>query len=182
MNSAYLILGGNIGKREKFLEKAILQIENRIGKIIKKSSRYETKAWPARTTEVLQSVGGNTKQADFLNQVILVETILHPQDLLIELLKIEKSLGRIRSGKKWEERIIDIDILFYLTGGIKNEPVILNEENLKIPHPFLHLRRFTLEPLNEIAPAMIHPVLKKTISELLKVCTDKLKVMVIDSH
>lgn len=159
MNSAYLLLGGNIGKREKILEKALLEIESRIGKILKKSSVYETKAW------------GFEQQPDFLNQVILVETNLTAENLLKKILEIEKSLGRKRTGKKWEKRIIDIDILFC-------NDFIIQKKNLKIPHPCLHLRRFTLAPLNEIAPDFVHPVLKKTVSELLKNCEDKLEVFI----
>lgn len=160
-----------MGDTAKYLEKAISEIENRIGKVIKKSSLYVSQAW------------GKENQRDFLNQAILIETKYSPPGLLNELLEIEKVLGRVRSGKKWEERIVDIDILFYIsreevTAGEKGKmaPVIFDSENLKIPHPYLHLRRFTLEPMNEIAPDLVHPVFNKTISELLEECPDKLSV------
>lgn len=169
MNRAYLLIGGNVGDTAKYLAKAVSEIENRIGKVLKKSSLYATEAW------------GKEDQRDFLNQAILVETKHPPPDLLNELLEIEKALGRIRSGKKWEERIVDIDILFYinrqeLTAGEKGEALISDSKNLKIPHPYLHLRRFTLEPMNEIAAGLVHPVFNKTISALLEECPDKLKV------
>lgn len=168
MNKVYLLLGGNVGDRIKSMGSAISAIEAHVGKVLQKSSMYETKAW------------GKKDQRDFLNQAISVETGLSPRGLLDKLLDIEQSAGRVRDGKKWSERIIDIDILFFFKGiedgKEEGKPVILNDERLKIPHPYIHLRRFTLEPMNEIAPGIYHPVLNKTISELLKECPDRLKV------
>jgi 2-amino-4-hydroxy-6-hydroxymethyldihydropteridine diphosphokinase len=133
--------------------------------ILQKSSLYETKAW------------GKTDQPDFLNRAIAIETSLGPAGLMDNLLDIERLMGRTREGSRWSERIIDIDILFFFTGQKgKGIPVVLNDEKLKIPHPYIHQRRFTLEPLNEIAGNMIHPVFNKSISELLNECTDRSEV------
>ncbi len=100
----------------------------------------------------------------------MVETRLNPAELLESLLKIESLLGRVRKVKCLESRPLDIDILFY------NDQVIVSKI-LEIPHPRLHLRRFTLLPLVEIAPEMVHPVFGKTLYELLGICPDKLAVV-----
>lgn len=171
MNKAYLLLGSNIGKRRNYLSRAVKLIEaqtkNKIQntEISAKSSIYKTKAW------------GNKNQNDFLNQAICIETTLDAKELLEKILKIEKKLGRIRSKnqkskiKKWQPRKIDIDILFF-----NNE--IIDNENLSVPHPHLHKRRFALTPLNEIAEDFIHPVFKKTVKELINACPDKLDVKI----
>jgi 2-amino-4-hydroxy-6-hydroxymethyldihydropteridine diphosphokinase len=131
-------------------------IGDKIGTILESSNIYETAAW------------GKEDQPDFLNQVVRLTTHLDPQTLIETLLWIEITLGRQRK-VKWGERIIDLDILFY-----ENE--IVNDENLTIPHPGIPLRRFTLLPLNEIAPQLMHPVLNKTIEQLLSECPDQLEV------
>ena len=96
----------------------------------------------------------------FVNAVVEIKTSLSPQDLLAECQRIEKQLGRKREeSKEYSDRTIDIDILFY------NKDII-NDENLIIPHKFVHLRAFTLVPLLELIPNFEHPVLHKTISEL----------------
>ena len=104
----------------------------------------------------------------FQKQVLLLQTELPAIKLMQSILLIEEQMGRKRK-KKFGPRIIDIDILFY------NEDV-LESPDLVIPHPQLHLRRFTLEPMNEIAPGLIHPLLNKSISELLAECPDPLAV------
>ena len=159
MNTAYLLLGSNIGKREAYLYNAIALINKKAGKVIGQSSLYTTKAW------------GNENQNDFLNQALCVETNFSAEELLQTILKIEKQLGRTRT-QKWEARTIDIDILFF-------NPQIINSSTLTIPHPHLCERRFALVPLAEIALELIHPVLKKSVSELLKDCNDKLEVIKI---
>ena len=156
MNTAYLLLGGNMGHRTNNLKTAIKKIEQLVGKIIRQSSVYETAAW------------GNTQQPEFLNQVIVVETKLPAEKLLNNILLIEEKMGRIRN-KKNDPRVIDIDILFF-------DRLIINEKTLIIPHPEIQNRKFVLVPLNELSPNLKHPVLKKTIHQLLTICPDQLDV------
>jgi 2-amino-4-hydroxy-6-hydroxymethyldihydropteridine diphosphokinase len=156
MNKAYLLTGGNEGDRYLYLQQARANIELICGRFLLISSIYETAPW------------GKTDQADFLNQVLLVETILSPQSLLQAIFSIEEKGGRKRAAKN-ASRTIDIDILFY-------NNLILDEPGLKIPHPRIADRRFVLEPLNEISPGFVHPVLRKTIHQLLLECKDELAV------
>ena len=152
MHIIYLLTGSNIGDSELNLLKASKFIHQQIGKVVAASHVYKTEPW------------GNKDQQVFLNQVLKIETQLEPKQLLKTILEIENQMGRDRK-IKWEPRIIDIDILFY-------DDQIIDEENLQIPHPLLHERRFTLVPLNEIASSFIHPKLNKSISQLLKICAD----------
>jgi 2-amino-4-hydroxy-6-hydroxymethyldihydropteridine diphosphokinase len=156
MNEAYLLIGGNVGDRMKWLEKACKSIETRCGEVTKVSSIYETEAW------------GNQQQESFLNQAIQLETLLSAQQLLETILDIEARLGRKREAR-YGPRTIDIDILFY-------NDLVLDSDHLVIPHPEIENRRFALECLNEIAPGKIHPKLHKTISQLLDETNDPLKV------
>jgi len=146
MSIAYLGLGTNLGNRKENLSKAIEAISLKMS-ISKQSSLYETTAW------------GYTEQPDFLNQVIQVETNLSPLRLLNFLKKTEVELGRVENFR-YGPRLIDIDILFY-------DDLVITTSRLQIPHPMLPERAFVLVPLNEIAPGYIHPVLKKTVAELL---------------
>ncbi len=157
MNKIFLITGGNIGNRKKNLETAAVLIEKQIGRIIQSSKIYETDAW------------GITEQAAFYNQIHLVESKFSAEEILHKILKIEEKMGRVRTIKN-AARIIDIDILFF------NDEII-NEPNLNVPHREIINRRFVLMPMNELAPEMIHPVVKKNIHELLENCKDELKVM-----
>jgi 2-amino-4-hydroxy-6-hydroxymethyldihydropteridine diphosphokinase len=143
MNTVFLLLGSNLGNRQAFLQEAIKLITLQIASVIKTSSIYETQSW------------GKTDAPDYLNQVVAIETDIPAMQILREILNIELVLGRKRD-EKWGSRTIDIDILFY---GME----IINVEGLHVPHPELHKRRFTLEPLAEIAPDLIHPVINKTI-------------------
>ena len=163
MNIAYLLLGGNLGDRLQNLHKALILINKMAGATTKKSNIFVTAAW------------GNENQADFYNQAICINTTLSALDLLSILLKIEEELGRKRTYKKWQERTMDIDILFY-------NDVIIDTMQLKIPHPFIQDRKFVLIPLMEIAKDFIHPVLKKNISQLLAECEDKLEVKILKTN
>jgi 2-amino-4-hydroxy-6-hydroxymethyldihydropteridine diphosphokinase len=152
LHQTFLGLGSNLGNRAENLLTAQRLIEEKVGKILSKSSIYETAAW------------GITEQNAFLNQVIEVETSFSPSAVLHLVLKIEKDMGRIRE-IKWGQRSIDIDVLYY-----NNE--IISTENLAIPHPFIQERKFVLVPLCEISQDFIHPKLKQTNLELLEKCQD----------
>ena len=154
MENVFLLLGSNLGDRYNILSQAENYILERIGVIQKKSSIYESDPW------------GFEHRNAFLNQVLVVKTEKTPESVLRLAQDIEAELGRIRrSTDEYEGRTIDIDILFY------NEQVI-NQKDLTVPHPLLQDRRFTLQPLVEIAPGMIHPVLKKNMKQLLDECPD----------
>ena len=156
INRTYLLLGSNMGNSLKQLEIAQEHIEKKIGPVTRSSSCYQTAAW------------GNTDQPDFLNQVIIVETVLTASATMDAILTIEKKMGRLRTEKN-APRIIDIDILFF-------NKAIIDQPGLQVPHPQLQNRRFVLIPLNELSANFIHPVLRKTIHQLLRVCPDKLAV------
>ncbi|MBI5856656.1 MAG: 2-amino-4-hydroxy-6-hydroxymethyldihydropteridine diphosphokinase [Sphingobacteriales bacterium] len=156
MNIAYLLTGGNIGNRLANLNKAKELISLHCGVVLKTSSVYETAAW------------GKEDQPSFLNQALEIETPLTARQLVRRILKVEKTMGRIRK-EKYGPRIIDIDILLF-NDEVHNYPL------LKLPHPEMQNRRFALLPLAEIAPDMVHPVFHKTISQLLKECKDNLQV------
>jgi 2-amino-4-hydroxy-6-hydroxymethyldihydropteridine diphosphokinase len=154
MNEVYLCLGGNLGNCFETFKQVCGLIKQQVGAIIMQSSLYQSQPW------------GMDKVPDFFNQVIKVETNISAEELLLILLEIEKKLGRERTeATTYQSRLIDIDILFF------NKKMI-ETATLHIPHPRLHLRKFVLEPLNEIAPDFIHPVLNKTIAELLLDCPD----------
>lgn len=159
MEKAYLLLGSNLGDSKKNISDAVEFIRKEIGAVNKQSSLYQTASW------------GKTNQPDFINQVILIETILKPEQLLKNILVIEKKLGRERL-EKWGSRTIDIDVLFY-------GDQIVSEKDLTVPHPFLHQRRFTLMPLMELDPNLVHPVLKATIKQLFDELDDHLSVIQI---
>jgi 2-amino-4-hydroxy-6-hydroxymethyldihydropteridine diphosphokinase len=146
MSTVFLLLGSNEGNRKLYLQQAAEKIMEQVGKIIRASAMYETQAW------------GKTDEADYLNQVLILETDLQPRVLLDVILQAELELGR-RRGVKWGARTIDIDILFY-------DKEVINEPRLTVPHPELQNRRFTMEPLAEIAPDFVHPVLLKNMLQL----------------
>lgn len=149
MAIAYLSLGSNFGDRIGYVQQATSLLGAVDGiSIIRTSAFYETEPW------------NMDSENWFVNAVVEVKTSLLPQTLLLECQRIEQQLGRKRpQGTKFTDRTIDIDILFY------NKDIV-NDENLIIPHKFVHLRAFTLVPLLELIPNFEHPVLHKTVTEL----------------
>jgi 2-amino-4-hydroxy-6-hydroxymethyldihydropteridine diphosphokinase len=158
MNKVFLLIGGNMGNRLQNLHQAVSLLSAACGPVVQQSAMYETAAW------------GKTDQAAFLNQALLLTTSLSARELIATILSVEEEMGRQRT-EKFGPRLIDIDMIFY------NDDVI-DEANLTIPHPELQNRRFVLVPLNEIAPSFVHPVLHKTVAELLKECKDELEVAI----
>ncbi len=150
---SYLSLGSNLGDRMGYLNRAIEAVSALPGvEVTSLSGVYET------------DPVGVVDQPRYLNMAAEVVTDLAPEKLLSALKGIEESMGRVHRSR-WREREIDIDIIFY--GG-----EVVRSDNLVIPHERAHLRRFVLQPLSEIAPAMRHPVLHKTVAELLAGCGD----------
>ncbi len=149
MAIVYLCLGSNSGDRLKLIEQAVSLMnlaENM--KIIRTSALYETEPW------------GVKNQNWFLNMAVELKTNIPPQDLLVKLQNIEKTLGRNRDKEiRWGERPIDIDIIFY-------GEEILNSDFLTIPHKLMHKRAFVLVPLLELIPDFVHPILKKSLSQI----------------
>ena len=156
---SFILLGSNMGDREVVLDNAIKEIEKRCGRIVNKSSLYESEPW------------GFDTDLYFLNQAIAVETELEPHDLLKELLTIEAELGRRRNENYigYESRPIDLDIIYI-------DDMINNDDDLILPHPRMHLRRFVLVPLSEISPDFVHPILRERNSTLLDRCEDQSEV------
>ncbi|MCC6712955.1 MAG: 2-amino-4-hydroxy-6-hydroxymethyldihydropteridine diphosphokinase [Candidatus Dadabacteria bacterium] len=139
-------MGSNLGDRTANCMLAVSML-SAFARVTAVSSVYETE--PV----------GPKDQPDFINCAACIETDIPPEGLLAELRSIEDALGRVRSGR-WRERSIDLDIVFY-------DGLIMNTDALTIPHPRAHLRRFVLEPLAEISPGLVHPVLGVTVSGLL---------------
>ncbi len=156
IESIYLLLGTNLGDRKANLTTALQYITLQIGAIEKASSVYESEAW------------GENEQPLFLNQVVSIQTSLPPEELLHHIQAIEQQMGRVRI-RKWGERVIDIDILYYFNQ-------VVATKQLQIPHPGIPDRRFTLAPLCEMDAEAVHPVLHKTQLELLNECNDNLNV------
>ena len=152
MNRVALLIGGNQGDRQALIQQATALIQERIGTVAAASRIYETAPWGTF----------DSPQPDFLNMALLVETALTAHEVLRAALAIEAELGRVRKAgsRLYSGRPMDIDLIFY------NDEVIETPE-LTIPHPRMHQRQFVLEPLAEIMPEYRHPVLHKTVHELL---------------
>jgi 2-amino-4-hydroxy-6-hydroxymethyldihydropteridine diphosphokinase len=148
MPTAYIGIGSNLGDREKNCTEALALLEQKGIRIIKRSSMIETEPW------------GVEEQPMFINLTVEIKTVLEPEKLLGKLKEAEAELGRTETAR-WGPRIIDLDILFY------NDTVMSSPE-LEIPHPGIQEREFVLKPLCEIAPEKIHPVLGKSVREMLE--------------
>lgn len=145
----YIGLGSNLGNRRQNLITAAALLAERAGDVVSLSSFYETEPW------------GFASENKFLNAALALETSLSPLALLHLTQAIERELGRTEKshGALYHDRVIDIDLLLY-GGGV------FHSDELEIPHPLLHERRFVLEPLREIAPFLRHPLFQKNIEEL----------------
>lgn len=145
----YLSLGTNLGNKEENLRTAVTLIEEQVGTITSQSALYASAPW------------GFDSENTFLNNAIAVETPLTPEELLSVTQRIEHTLGRTRKSVdgQYSDRLIDIDILLY-------DDVVMHTPTLTLPHPLMHRRLFVLEPLNEIAPTLVHPLLQKEIATL----------------
>ncbi len=151
MAEVYLGLGTNLGDKEANLNMTMEEIRKRVGEITSLSAYYITEPW------------GFDSQNTFLNAVCKVSTTLSPSEVLITTQAIEKDLGRLKKSidGQYSDRPIDIDILLY-------DDLIMNTPNLIIPHPLMHQRAFVMEPLSEIAPELVHPVLHQSMKDILK--------------
>ena len=149
MKKVYLSLGSNIGDKKQNIEIAKKHLQNECGNITLVSDYFETEPW------------GFSSENNFINIALELETKLSPIGLLNKVLNIEKEIGRVRikNAKTYNDRLIDIDIVFY-----ENE--IINTPDLIIPHPLMHKRLFVLQPLSQIIPDFIHPIFKKSIKHL----------------
>ncbi|WP_052266437.1 2-amino-4-hydroxy-6-hydroxymethyldihydropteridine diphosphokinase [Pedobacter kyungheensis] len=156
-STAYLLLGGNLGDREANLEQAIALLSAQVGEVILVSALYETAAW------------GKTDQPSFLNQAVALKTNLTALEVLTRALAIEQELGRVRKDK-WGERLIDIDLILF------GDEIIDIPDKLQVPHPHMQNRRFVMEPLAEIAPDVVHPVLGQSMLSISQSLNDPLPV------
>jgi 2-amino-4-hydroxy-6-hydroxymethyldihydropteridine diphosphokinase len=163
MKQAVLLLGSNIDNRLELLATASSLIIEQIGHIVVASSIYESDPW------------GYDSNNSFLNQALLIKTNISPEKVLGKCLSIEAQLGRTRNENgTYADRNIDIDILLY-------EELIISNENLEIPHPRMHQRRFCMEPLVEIAPSWFVPTFQKTTRQVLAICSDLSKISILNA-
>ena len=144
-----LSLGSNLGPRETYLRKALQALDKELGSLVKCSSFYETLPW------------GFSSDSLFLNAAACYDTLLSPEEVLAVTQQIEKSLGRKEKSRQgqYADRCIDIDILLY-------DDKVMQTSDMILPHPHMAERMFVLEPLAEIMPHVLHPLLRKTILQL----------------
>lgn len=158
LQEAGLLLGANLGNRYQNLTKARVFLEERLGPVLRASSVYETAAW------------GGVSTVAYLNQVLVFETDMAPEQLLAHCLEVEQLLGRERR-ERWGDRLMDIDILFYGQQQVQQAALV-------IPHPRMAERAFVLQPLVEVAAGWQHPSLQLSAAALLAQCSDTLEVKV----
>jgi len=156
----YFSIGSNKGNRSGLINEAIDKIDIAIGRVELKSNIYETKSW-----------GFNSN--NFYNICLLIESSISPDLILNKILIIEKEMGRLKTGDQYNDRCVDIDILFV-------DDIIVNSKNLIIPHPRIQLRKFVLTPMLDLAPDLIHPILNKSIRQLELECDDNDQPIKID--
>jgi len=159
MHRVFIGIGSNLGDKIGNCRKALREIAG-FAEIVKISSLYETE--PV----------GKEDQPNFINCVVEINTDLSPHELLTHLKSIEDKLARVR-GEKWGPRTIDLDIIFY-------DDLVMKDDDLIIPHPRAHLRRFVLEPICEIAPDFINPALEISTLELLEKLGDSKVVIKLE--
>jgi len=153
INKIYISLGSNIEPRLDYLKQACTAISNELGEILQFSKIYETPAW-------------GFESDPFLNACICIQTSVNTKQTLQRLQEIEKNLGRkLKKRGKYEARPIDLDIIYSSEG-------IFKLQNLIVPHPLMHKRKFVLVPLLDIAKGLQHPLLHKKTQELLSECID----------
>ena len=157
MIELYLLLGGNLGDKKQVFEETTRLLGEQVGRITRQSHIYETEPWGFESSDL------------FWNQALELSVSISAEEVLDKTQQIEQQLGRTRKANQYDSRIIDIDILFY-------GDQVISLENLNIPHPRIQERKFVLVPLNEIAPDLQHPVLQKSIGQLLIECPDQLRV------
>ena len=160
MNRVVLSLGSSLGDKKKTLQLAIDELQE-FSDVTAISSMYETEPW------------GFDDENRFINMAVEIETEITAFDLLEKIHVIEKKYGRIRTGKGYSARTLDIDIIFY-------NDLILNTEKLIIPHKHAHKRKFVLYPVAEIAPDFIHPILSKSVEFLAKNVEDNTQIKKLD--
>ncbi len=156
MANVFILLGGNVGDKSKIFNLTSQQIADKIGRIAQTSAIYATESW-------------GFKSDLFWNQLLIVDTPHNPHEVLRLTQIIEMELGRTSKGEIYENRTIDLDLLFY-------DDLILSTPQLTIPHPKIAVRKFVLVPLNEIAPDKIDPISGLKVQEMLIRCTDLLSV------
>lgn len=169
VRTTFFSIGSNVGNRLEHLQKAVDELGEKVGHVVRLSSVYRSSSWGYQ--------GG-----EYLNMCVEVSTALSPELVLVKILQIESSLGRNRNERRnkkakeeYEDRILDIDLLLF-------EDEIIFYNDLKVPHPRMLDRKFVLLPLNEIAPQFIHPIAKKSIQSCLENCPDEGSVEKIDQR